>query len=563
MLKDENRDGYLMVSYRDEIAELISFLIFKCCNSSTGSLPSAMISKLVKLITPLHEAMHVDLFKLGPIGFFSEYRFHIHMLLTVLVILRAYDRYCKSKAGNYKEHDLHTIIAESVNSLFPVVMSGFGYILQGILSDDTYVNMEDLSILFTLMIEISNSMKITHGWVPFLDRNQVIDSLLSIFSKANYISNSRFDASCTQHILEVLLAFSKNAITAEVLATHGIMACFSNNCFSSPLIEGSVEPYSSTERNPIHAVWCLIMPIVANLLLNLGESSQFVQEVYGLIRIYQCQIIRSLNILTDHPLSMIGLEETLRASELFFALANASQGPEQSDILFGYQDFALRLVSKMIYLFKSPIEFQKTAKAISVFEKAGLAQSVDIKSDLKTNQSSKFLFDMERRMFLICRNIVSHFRWTTKADLVLKNQIPAKQKTLQIFQITMQTQGIEGCSLGSLFDMIRILLSILSKQMDNDPVSLQFAPASSLVFVCESIMGLIVSQFAIGLCLDEAFDGSLARELSNEITHNCHELKSVFRRGKSCRTLLDWNESDMDRSLQLIADFESFALKLI
>jgi hypothetical protein len=359
------------------------------------------------------------------------------------------------------------------------------------------------------------------------------------------------DASYAEQIIEVFLSFSKTSLSAELLAVHGVVACFSNNGLTPLILEGGLKAYSESERSIEHRIWCLKISVVANMMLHLGHSSHFVDEVYGFIRLYQSQILKSLGLLSEAKLTLGDIEETCFISELFYALARAQQGP--SDVLIGYQEYALRILSHATHYLSSPLELQKVIHPISTIEKESSS------TDEGQDTPAKFVQDVRQALIRLSIALIAHFRWTSKADLILKGQFSALQEdaTLNMFQVTMQTQNVQGCSLGNLFDAFRYFLTLLSGKLSNASGEGYVSITMSL-FAAESVLLIAITQLALCMCMDD-LDVSLVRELGKETNQSLQELESILRKSQSTSL----SKNSLQRSLESVKLIEDFCQKIM
>lgn len=545
-LKLESREGFAMDILREDLSQLIFFIIGKIVKRET--LPTALLQKIVSLLVPIQECMRVDIFKLGPIGHFSAYKFQISLMYSSLLILRAYDCSMKKMIKKVKLDGIEVPIKEGLQVVFPIVINGLSFMINGILARMS-VNTDDISLLLTFFAEIlrANTSLPAESWMPTLERSRLIEGLGTVFSQALIISD--IPLSVAEQILELFLALSKDPLVAELLGINGLVSFLSNNCFSETLIEGRLDPYCNLERNSSHNIWCLMLSVMSNMLLHLGYSSKFVDEVYGFIRLYQNQILKSLKL---SPLTYGNATEVLRVSEMFYRLARAEKGLTESDVLCGYQDFGLKLLGEIAFLFRSPNEFQKTAKVISLQEKALVdVDTTETHASLKT----RFFLDIELQLVYLCRNLMAHFRCTTKADEMLNMSIPATDVSQNIFQMTMQSHGIQGCSIGSLFDIVRYLLSLLVKKRDQNCQNQVPAGASTLSFTIETCLAVIVTQIALMSSAGE-LDASLVRELRNEVNQSLQELSNIYKMADNQVASDVW---DVKKSISFIGTIIAFA----
>lgn len=542
--KSESREGFAMDILRQDLSELIFFISGQIVKNSV--LPTAFLQKIVSLLVPIQECMRVDFLKLGPIGQFSAYNFQIILMASSLLVLRAYD--CsmrKIKKG--KTEEIEKSVKEGLQIVFPVVITGLSFIINGILAQIA-VNNEDLSLLLTFFTEIvrTNASLSPESWIPILDQSRLIENLGTIFSQSLLIPS--IPLTIAEQILELFLALSKDPLVVELLAVNGIVSYFSNNCFSETIVEGKMDSYCNYEQNPSHKIWCLMLSIISNMLLHLGHSSQFIEEVYGFIKLYQNQILRSLKL---SPLTYGNVSEVLRVSEMFYGLARAKKGLTESDVLCGYQDFGLRLLGEVSFLFRSPNEFQKTAKVVSLQEKALL--DVD-EPENRTLAKSRFFLNVELQLVYLCRNLMAHFRSTTRADEMLNMSISATHTSQNIFQMTMQSHGIQGCSIGSLFDIFRYLSSLLLKRLENNSQQQVLAAESTLSFTMESCLAVIVTQIAVWSSMGE-LDISLVRELRNELNQSLQDLSNIYKMADNQVSVEIW---DVKKSIEFIGTIISF-----
>ena len=540
--KSESREGFAMDIFREDLAELCFFIVGKIVKRTT--FPMALLQKMISLLVPIQECMRVDIFKLGPIGQFSAYKFQISLMGASLLILRAHDCLMKRTIKKGKIEGIETPIKEGLQIVFPIVITGLSFMINGVLARMA-VNYEDVSLLLTLFSEIlgSDTSLPAESWIPIFERSRLIESLGTVFSQSLIISN--IPLSIAEQILELWLTLSKDPLVAELLGINGLVSFLSNNCFSETLIDGKLDPYSNYEQNPSHNIWCLMLSVMSNMLLHLGYSSQFVSEVYGFIRLYQNQILRSLKL---SPLTYGNATEVLRVSEMFYGLARAEQGLAETDVLCGYQDFGLKLLGEISFLFKSPNEFQKTAKVISLHEKT--LMDVD-----QSQSSTRFFLNVELQLIHLCRNLMAHFRCTTRADEMLNMTIPATDVSQNIFQMTMQSHGIQGCSIGSLFDIFRYLISLLVKKLDQNSQNQVLARAGTLSFTMETCLALIVTQIAL-MSSQGGLDVSLLRELRNELGQSLQELSNIFKMADNQIVSDGW---DVKMSISFIETIISFS----
>ena len=542
-LKSESKEGYPMDVFREDLSELIVFIIGKTAQNKV--IPGVLLKKFASQLVIIQECMRVDILKLGPIGHFSAYRFHLNLLLSSLIILRSCNLLVKPLTTT-KSDSLEMFINDGLEISFPVVATGLSHVLRGLLARMT-INTDDLSLLLILLTEMvrSSISRSPDTWIPVFERNRIVELLGVIFSQSLLIPN--FPLIIAEHILEFFLALSKDPLVAELLAVNGIISIFANNCFTDPLVEGKMEQYQFHEENIPHKIWCLMLSVTANMLLHLGHSNQFIEEVYGFIRLYQNQILSSFKL---SPLTFSNVMEVLKVSEMFYGLARAQRGMSSSDVLCGYQDFGLRLLGNISFIFRSPNEFQKSAQAISLHEKS-LSESA--LSTSEENTKSQFLLTIELQLIYLCRNLLAHFRCTTRADDILSSSIPATEICENIFQMTMQSHGIQGCSIGSLFDIVRYLSSLLFKKLENKSVCL--VRENTLAFTIESCLVLIVTQIAL-LCSMDGLDISLLREIRNELNQSLQELVQIYKRDENQIPIEVW---DVSKSLNLVGSILSFS----
>lgn len=363
IVSEEKRSGFVMVSYRSEICELLVFLarhwiethgqrLTDSASTNTTSL-TELFQNVVDLMDSLKNCLLDDIFPVVE----NPHPFHQSLLTVLLLVLRMsrkiISRLTAISPSTATTATMVTTLPslikkhqENVIALFPVVSTCLSAHFAKVKQDSATVldhlgassssssyggvSLEKservglFSILLSVMNEFINAdQKIEPTiWLPIIEKAEIISDLLTCFSLTISIATSQagsggmdLDSAAvndctsisknptkyTHEILYLLISLAAVPVAAERLAVHGILSTFSNNSFSPTIADGNVQAYiRHHERNPWHVTWCLMLSVMSRMLSNLVDSSLFVNGALSFTGLYWGQISRVLSLNSDN-----------------------------------------------------------------------------------------------------------------------------------------------------------------------------------------------------------------------------------------------------------------------
>ncbi|TPX38334.1 hypothetical protein SmJEL517_g00327 [Synchytrium microbalum] len=174
-----------------------------------------------------------------------------------------------------------------------------------------------LSLVSELVRHLQNNPTVM---VTILERCQVIPKLLQALVVILSCPADQQPVGI-ETILCCLSTLSQCPPAAERLAGHGVLAAFTNNAFTPRLEEGSVRPYTGARLNLWHQTWLSMLTIMAECVMHLSESLDFVQSVAVFANHYRAQFAHALAPGgPNDQITLANVQETRHVVRFFWAL---------------------------------------------------------------------------------------------------------------------------------------------------------------------------------------------------------------------------------------------------
>jgi len=371
----------------------------------------------------------------------------------------------------------------------------------------------------------------------------IVQLLLNVFC-TSISSSINGDPVITKTVLYVIQAFSNSASGSERLALEGCITIFTNNSLSPVLQKGNLEPYivngSEKKRNPWHQIWCLINSITTSMLTNLRYSQNFIREVIGFMGIYENQIIKSLEITDNEPITF-GQLEIVKITELGYQLGqccNKYSNLNLPPILYIFTSNSLDLFQNLIYLLQHTrilstraVPFTNDEKELNNTKSIKFVNETDekkpesttsltpkkndnenskdkedgsLKSILKRSKSNKrstvatpFIENIEYLIIKAVRNLLACFRVFSNANFILKESYTQWDDNLSILAPTMNTYG--PCSFGTMLDCLSQCQVLFDYYSDNKNCFTERNEEiiNDIIFIFEHTTLILVTQIAL------------------------------------------------------------------
>ncbi|KAJ3000393.1 hypothetical protein HDV02_005753 [Globomyces sp. JEL0801] len=527
-LKKTNSQKYIFQQQKVELSCTLVFLITRWIDVIKAEIDSSHHrNNILDLLTELEKSLAVSELPLGPIGTFSEYEYHLHVLSSILIL-------CQALAKKpTQDVQMKNRIDHIYSLLLPTVCQGLYFIFTG----PSPSNQQSVNLALSLLFELTRkgSGASISVWLPVLQRFNTFSLFLNYFESWNY----QLDDKLPIQVLEILLSFASHSRAALPLYTCGIIATFCNNPYSSLLSEGKVEGYSKSEENPVHRIWCLMLAIASELLSFLATEIEFVESICGFLRFYQPQIAISLQ--TDSEITIASLQETENVAKLFYTLCASyddrrrkltleqeHQLPEYC-LLLEFQESALRLLVTYVFLFKNPQSQSYKFRPVTRQERTD--SLVDVKDKPVTpNTRSNYLSaaqcttklkaKMDNMMFSITRHCIAILRISSKSEASLMGT----GLSPLLFNPSL-SQGEMGASFGTLFDLLRYIIQLLRQSYESSPNQPGTTKITSLIYFCEGTLTLLSAQ----LKQLELEDAEVINDLRQEFDSTIIELSQLFQ----------------------------------
>lgn len=320
--KESQNTSYVTVMYRNELWRLL-ILLFKqwkglFVNSAESETPFRRVIGFVEL---LHNCLQNDAFPIvGADGIVTGQEFHQSLFACLLILLGK---------RVFAESPEFYVLAEHVLELFPVVCETLVSLLSfpPVNSEtESHRHFLRLSImLLSEMIHIAHQSK-SSIWIRTLDNcgliRQLLQSLAVCMENALKRDKTGLDALLGYDILHLLRVFSSFPTTAELLAVKGCVAFFSHNSLT-PILESGQLAASESDHLPLHRMWCSMLSILDNLLLQLSGSTALFASAAAFLTVYWSQIERALDFSSEPNLTSLGLEETELITKVFSSLMDS------------------------------------------------------------------------------------------------------------------------------------------------------------------------------------------------------------------------------------------------
>ncbi|KAI9011158.1 hypothetical protein BC832DRAFT_549845 [Gaertneriomyces semiglobifer] len=602
----ENGEDPITIAYRTEVSELALFLVAAWGDlKRTEKASLASFQQATAMIDGIRQAMAPDRYSLGPVGYFSKYPFHEQLTSALTVALRILPT-AKDQAddGGTDQQMLQEVLQD--------VARGVGSALRGVTAASFEAPSRIISVSLACLTEIIREQRIPSSIsLPILDRHKVVTLLLEAFQKATLVplADQVFQL---DDILVLLMAIGETDAGAERLAMEGIVAVFTNNSITPAISHGKIPPYVGSEVHPWHHHWCQILALLARLLHFLGGNVKFVKEMTGFIRLYQTQIVQTLDVRANPILTLGRVKEIRRLTEVFYALASwaAYARPQHGRalpdyaILEPYKELALSILSNFAYLFDNPNDrFHKclpvTVKEredINGFENENFNQDPhprgqpSLQPSEKPSQEGKLpavYIEIAKHMLLITRNIATHLRLVTEADRIIMLPSGSSVQGNILFSPTMALQGGQAATVGILFELVRRTTSLLRKAVETEEprgttsllrprisseteqiqMTLEQAasliPASNIEMLTESALALVASQ--LSLCKQETDNHDNMKELTGELEETLTDIESLLRNAQdrvdNGVIIKTWKKEDLEKTVQYIKALNEFRVR--
>ncbi|ORX86287.1 hypothetical protein BCR32DRAFT_290136 [Anaeromyces robustus] len=550
-------------SSRSELCFLLLFLMNKW--KSMLEKETTIISQDDIKIEDVKSLLSLLILSLQQNNSFTTYEFgqvidrsyYISLFSLIYFTLRSYKLIIKKNKLN-----IDCNLKSSCHTLFPIICSFYGPMLRSLAENNYQGDANDVRVVSSLITELihSNYGLNSSIWLPIVQRCNIIQLLLNVFC-TSISSSINGDPVITKTVLYVIQAFSNSAAGSERLALEGCITIFTNNSLSPIIQKGNLEPYivngSEKKRNPWHQIWCLINSITTSMLTNLRHSQNFIREVIGFMGIYENQIIKSLQISDNEPITFGQLEEIVRITELGYQLGqccNKDTNLNLPPILYIFISSSLDLFQNLIYLLQhtrilttravpfsndekemnnardssKSVKFIKENstnddknKSISTSKSTSLTSlskndndnsdsnkdDTGYKSILKKSKNSNkrstistpFIENIEYLIIKAVRNLLACFRVFSNANFILKESYTQWNDNLSILAPTMNTYG--PCSFGTMLDCLSQCQVLYEYYNDNKSETFEHNQEiiNDILFIFEHTTLILVTQIALVL----------------------------------------------------------------
>lgn len=535
-------------SSRSELCFLLLFLLnkWKSMLENEESINDIKVEDVKSLLTLLILSLQQNnSFTTYEFGQVIDRSYYISLFSLIYFTLRSYKLIIKKNKLNIDGN-----LKSSCHTLFPIICSFYGPMLRSLAENNYQGEANDVRVVSSLVTELIHSDYGLNSsiWLPIVQRYNIVQLLLNVFC-TSISSSINDDPIITKTVLYVIQAFSNSTSGSERLALEGCITIFTNNSLSPVLQKGNLEPYiingSEKKRNPWHQIWCLINSITTSMLTNLRFNQNFIREVIGFMGIYENQIIKSLEITDNEPITFGQLEEVVRITELGYQLGqccNKYSNLNLPPILYIFISNSLELFQNLIYLLQhtrilstravpfsndekelnndtksvkfnpetEEKKFDTTATPTSLTnlkksESIGGKDDSSLKSILKKSKSSKrslpspFIEDIEYMIIKAIRNLLACFRVFSNANFILKESYTQWDDNLNILAPTMNTYG--PCSFGTMLDCLTQCQELYDFYSDskNGTQGRNEEIIEDILFIFEHTTLILVTQIALVL----------------------------------------------------------------
>ena len=536
-------------SSRSELCILLLFLInkWKSMLEEETTISDIKIddvkSLLSLLILSLQQNNGFSSYEFGQV---IDRTFYISLFSLICFTLRSYKLIIEKNNLNIDSN-----LKSLCHTLFPIICSFYAPMLRSLAENSYQGNANDIRIVSSLVTEL---IQTDYGlnssiWLPIIQRYNIIQLLLNVFC-TSISSSINGDPTIIKTILYVIQALSNSASGSERLALEGCITIFTNNSLSPIIQKGNLEPYivngSEKMRNPWHEIWCLINSITISMLTNLRYNQNFIREVIGFMGIYENQIIKSLEITDNDPITYGQLEEIVKITELGYQLGqccNKYSNINLPPILYIFISNSLDLFQNLIYLlqhtrvlstravplsseekeinninsakksvkFTTEVKENKSESSTSLTTLKKNDSSNDSKEDInikpilkksKTNKRSNispFVETIEYLIIKAVRNLLACFRVFSNANFILKESYTQWDDNLNILAPTMNTYG--PCSFGTMLDCLSQCQVLYDFYSDNKNTFSERNQEiiDDIVYIFEHTTLILVTQIALVL----------------------------------------------------------------
>lgn len=495
-------------------------------------------SLLSLLISSLQQNNAYTTYEFGQV---LDRSYYISLFSLIYFTLRSYQLIIKKNKLN-----IDGSLKNSCHTLFPIICSFYAPMLRSLAENNYQGDANDIRVVSSLITELIHSDYGLNSsiWLPIIQRCNIIHLLLNVFC-TSISSSINGNPTITKTVLYVIQAFSNSASGSERLALEGCITIFTNNSLSPIIQKGNLEPYivigSEKKRNPWHEIWCLINSITISMLNNLRSNQNFIREVIGFMGIYENQIIKSLEITDNDPITYGQLEEIVKITELGYQLGqccNKYNNLNLPPILYIFISNSLDLFQNLIYLLQHtrilttrsvPLtsdekEFNNNTKSVKFDLEEKKSESstaltplkknnsevsskedINIKSILKKSKSNKrssispFVENIEYLIIKAVRNLLACFRVFSNANFILKESYTQWDDNLSILAPTMNTYG--PCSFGTMLDCLSQCQILYDFYSDNKNTYSERNQEiiDDIVFIFEHTTLILVTQIALVL----------------------------------------------------------------
>lgn len=506
LLKEHRDVRPMYISYKTELSRLIFFMLGHWLPSAKAKYGKDLTKKVIPLLESLCESLMLQNCPLGPVGTLSQFTFHQNIFASVLIILQ------NLPDNDVAPSELDAALAE----ISPAVCEGLYYLLS---AESNAEDLENETILLAIICEITKlKLHISVSiWSQPLERYQTIPLLLKRYVRWQISSNMREDAgNSPEQILEVILCLSSHHASAHSLYANGVMSALCNNALSQELANGNIASYQGNGRVFYHKIWCLMIAIVTQLVGFLGSRSEVLEYAVGFIRLYQKQCMNGLEYRDHISISLGGLEEHERLTQLFYTVIRSSSNADiYGNLILDCQDKLLNTLALFSFLIKSPHQLQTRIESLSREQKGSEMSSDNYRGVLDV------------KIGCIIRNIMMFLCLSSKAEsnLDMDTAGSTSENTL-ILQQTMTSFEDQSASFGTLFDISRYAMQGIRDCIEK-PAPQSKEHLERFIMIAETDLTLIGSQIST-LSLSEDDMPDIRKELSSEFSQTLVELKGVL-----------------------------------
>ena len=546
-LQQHKAQHFIHINYKADLATLMVHLINYWLSLLTSADKDQVRDQVRLIFTGLKDCMMISQFPLGPVGTFSKFDFHGELLSAMHILaVKLSELYIPTAEWQSK-------IDDTYQGMIAVLCNGLYHVMGGkSLKKTPY----EESLLLSLLFELTrrNAGASVSVWLPYFERFQVCPLLLHAFSTWQKFSKNNLCFS-PEKVLEFLLSLSSHPSTAKVLISNGVVASLCNNVFSNDLLQGQISGYDGAEVKQIHQIWCLMLCIVSELVPFIKGDSHTLESIVGFVRLYQNQIFFAINSHKGGSLTIRSLWEVERILGLYCRIAESlelrrlrlsvtqSESLIEIPILQEFQDQMLGLLTLYVFLFKNPNELGHRIQAVSRQERNDSeipATSQRAKSSVgNAFNNSLFKAQLDSKLLSISEHIVNFLRIYTQSTLVLAGQYDNDPNIRPLFTISLSSFQEFGATFGTLFDLLRHLISKLKVEYEQGASQPPGPKVSTLVGSCESILTLISAQ----LKLVDPEEVEALSEVTNEYLLSINELNVLFldamKTWRNCQFLID------------------------